>query len=249
MKEPNTESPKNVDSHEQAVEAEAGNATQELILLKLAELENRLAASEDEKESYRQMVEDLTDIVEERRAAGDESFEPAAEVLYDPYYSKDPYRIVGSIPPTKDYPEGRVVAWKNFRARMERRGWRGWNAFQYGDELTGETGEHLTQFIMDPPPRLEGAAQLDSYVRRADLVLAWLDRRIFDARQRRRELESQRAAMREGSAATTTIRDGVEVVGAGMKTQTRPKGGFRMNDPGDRAVVGKHHTVLPVTKE
>lgn len=230
-------------------EVEASNATQELILAKLAELENRLAAAEDEKEAYRQMVEELNDIVEERRAAGDESLEPAAEILYDPYYSKDPYLIVGSIEPTKDFPAGRVVAWKNFRARMERRGWRGWVPFQYGDELTGETGELLKQYIMDPPPRLEGNAQLDSYVRRADLVLAWLDTRIFDARQRRRELESQNQVLREGSAKSKVLRDGVEVVGPGLKTQTRPKGGFRMNDPADRAVVGEHFTVLPVTKE
>lgn len=234
---------------EPVLETDPGNAAQEMILEKLTELENRLSAAEDEKETYRQMVEELTDIVEEQRAAGDESFEPAAEVLYDPYYSKNPYVIVGSIAPDKDFPEGRVVAWKNFRSRTERRGWRGWNMFKYGDELTGENGEHLSQYIVDPPPRMEGVAQLDSYVRRADLVLAWLDKRIFDARQRRRELESQRQSMQEGSAKTTVIRDGVEVVGPGLKTQARPKGGFRMNDPGDRAIVGKHHTVLPVTKD
>lgn len=245
--EHNEKTSQNVEGGSEPIEAT--NATQELILAKLAELENRLAAAEDEKEAYRQMVEELNDIVEERRAAGDESMEPAAEILYDPYYSKDPYLIVGSIGPTKDFPEGRIVAWKNFRARMERRGWRGWVPFQYGDELTGETGDLLKQYIIDPPPRLEGNAQLDSYVRRADLVLAWLDKRIFDARQRRRELESQNQVLREGSAKSKVLRDGVEVVGPGLKTQTRPKGGFRMDDPGDRAVVGEHFTVLPVTKE
>jgi hypothetical protein len=234
----------------QDIEAPApaeADAVQNSILAKLEQLENRLMASESEKEAYRQMVEELTDLVEERRAAEAEDMLPAAEILYDPYYSKDPYMIVGSIEPDQQFPKGRVVAWKNFRLRMERRGWRGWVPFQYGDELTGDTGEHLTKYIMDPPPRLEGAMQLDSYVRRADLVLAWIDRRIFDARQRQRELETQRQVMAAGSAKTQILRDGVEVVGDGLKTQARPKGGFRMGS--EKPVLGEHFTTFPVIKE
>ena len=208
---------------------------------RLTDLEDRLEVSDAENTILQETI------VEMQSEFVDAGFteEPEAEVLYDPYYSRNPYQIIGEIPPDKNYPAGQVLGWKNEKHREERRGWRGWIPMVYGDEYTGEDGKFLPKYIIDPPPRLEGSSKMDNNVRRADSLLCRLDKRIFDARQKRRETLGNRNVSTAGSSGTKVLRDGVEVTGAGLQKQARPAGGFKI---GEKAIVGADHQKFPVKK-
>lgn len=208
---------------------------------RLTDLEDRLETSDAEKTL---LEETIVEMQAEFVGAGFVE-EPEAEVLYDPYYSKNPYQIIGEIPPDAKYPAGQVLGWKNEKHREERRGWRGWIPMEYGDEYTGEGGKLLAQYIVDPPPRLEGSSKMDNTVRRADVVLCRLDKAIFETRQKRRETLGNRNVSAAGSSGTKVLRDGVEVTGAGLQKQARPAGGFKI---GEKAIVGEDHQKFPVKK-
>jgi hypothetical protein len=212
----------------------------------ISKLEVRLETAESEKDVYEEEVAALRESLEDFQRDTGEDIEPQAEVSADPWYSKNPFKIIGEIPPDKAHPTGQVLSWLNVKHRMERRGFRGWTLLQYGDEYTGENGEKLADYILDVPPRMEGSARMDSYVRRADSALGRIDKYIFEARQRQRVLDSQRNVAQAGSPRTTKLREGVEVVGPGLKTQKRPAGGWKR---GETPVVGEHHQRLPVTKK
>ena len=209
------------------------------MLDRLTNLEDRL----ETKEAEAQMLEETIADMRQQYELDGFTEEPEAEILYDPYYSKRPYMIIGEIPPDQTFPEGQVLGWKNEKHREQRRGWRGWRPMGYGDQYTGKDGELLKNYIVDPPPRMEGSTKMDNWVRRTDSVLCRLDKRIFDARQTRRETLSRRNVSGAGSSRTQVLKDGVEVVGAGLRTQDRPAGGFRM---GEKRIAGEHHQDLPV---
>jgi hypothetical protein len=207
--------------------------------LRLTDLEDRLEVAEAEKIVLEETVVDMR----EQYTQGGMAEEPEAEVLYDPYYSRNPYQIIGEIPPDATFPDGQVLGWKNEKHREERRGWRGWIPLEYGDKYTGKTGELLQKYIIDPPPRLEGSSKMDNNVRRADSILCRLDKKIFDTRQTRRELLSKRNTSSSGSGRTQVLRDGIEVTGSGMRDQKRPAGGYKI---GEKQAVGEHHQEFPV---
>ncbi len=224
-----------------------------------AEYEDRLAAAEDQSMELTAQVEALRT---QQAADGDEP-EVELELAYDPFDSQnglafknvellnqygDPfnppeYEVV-TMAATQKFPEGQVLGWKSPRQRSDT-GWKGWIPFRYGDEYTGENGELLSEYMVDPPMRGEGenGEAIDLYVRRKGLILARLDKRMWDARNRKRELKNAQQMGANLSAKTTVISDGVEIVGEGMKRQQAPASGFKM---GEKPVLrpGAHRTEL-----
>ncbi len=221
----------------------------ELLLERVAVLEVALATVVEEKADADGIIADLQEAITDAREAGSTDLEPAAEILYDPFYSKNPYDVIGEIEPNSEYPEGAVIAWKNISNRNGRRGWRGWDLFHYGDEYTGDKGELLSNYIPDPPPRLAGGAVVDTIVRRADSGLGRLDKRIFESRQRMRELNAEQQWVAVGSGETTVLGEHTKMTGSGMREQERPRGGFKVGEKSPMP-VGEHvvRTVHKVTK-
>jgi hypothetical protein len=171
--------------------------------------------------------------------------ESEAQLLYDPYDSKNPFKVIGGIEPNQEYPEGAVVAWKSPTYR-ERRQWRGWVPFTYGDPYTGKNGELLTNYIPDPPPMMENTG-LDDYVRRGDVVLARLDKQIWESRQAKRILESDKNLGRAGSRAKTVLNEGVEIVGRGVSKSQRPRDGFRPEQESAPLAPGGYRSTHPTS--
>ncbi len=107
--------------------------------------------------------------------------EDDAKVVYDPYDSQNPHKILAD-------PPGFKLGWKNPLYRDGHRGWRGWRVVEHDSEI----GRNLKRYLLDPPRRMEHA--VDNYVRRGDSVLCFLERDIWEARQKRRtDLAARRA--------------------------------------------------------
>lgn len=205
--------------------------------LKLQELEEEIAV-------YKQMVDNLKVQMEDgKEEVTRDEINRAMEVLYDPYDVQDPFKILKEIPPDETDPDGQVLQWKSPRYR-ERRGWRGWIPIQWEDQYG--TTEILSKYLNEPPTRMVGPDKVDSLVRRGDLVLARLNKRIWQSRQLKRELLSaqQRGAFEMGQE--TIIRDGLRIVGKGLQRDENPKQktseSFQEFDP--RTGAGAHRTEL-----
>lgn len=255
--EPNSEKPEQVeepvgadataDFQAQLDEFKASMKADHDTRMRTLEAENALLAERYAEASYE---------LSQKRENGDTSSDIEVELMYDPFdvqnglaFKLEPilnrhneptghYETV-TVPADDNFPEGQVLGWKSERYRKDR-GWRGWIPFRYGDEYTGDTGEKLTDYMVDPPIKGEGEAEgdFDMYVRRKGLILARMDKRISDARDRKRERKNaiQRGAAQSGQ--THVIRDGVEIVGEGMKDQERPSGGWKM---GEKPVLAPGH--------
>jgi hypothetical protein len=171
---------------------------------------------------YKQMVEDLRKEMDggKTEVTRDE-INRAMSTLYDPYDVKDPFAIRADIPPDAEFPEGQVLQWKSPRYR-ERRGWRGWLPMQWGDKYAPDR-EALSKFLPDAPERMIGPDQVDSYIRRGDLILSRIDKRIKTSRDLKRELLSaqQRGAYQSGQE--ETIREGLRIVGKGLQRDEHPR--------------------------
>jgi hypothetical protein len=208
---------------------------------------DRMQAIEEELAEQRKLTAQYRNELEAgREDADDELFdESEATLLYDPFDSKNPFKVIGEIEPDDEYPNGAVVAWKSpaYRARRQ---WRGWTPFTYGDRYTGKNGEGLTKYIPDPPPLIDSDG-LDSYVRRGDVLLARLDKRIWESRQTRRIMESNRNRGKAGSRAKTVLGDGVEIVGQGISKSQRPRGGFRPEQESAPLAPGAHRLAHPTS--
>lgn len=192
-------------------------------------LANRLEAKEIENLELKESVAEMKLGLEEREADG-ELIERDGDVLYDPFDSQDPFKILASIAPSDEYPEGRVLGWKSPVYR-EKRGWRGWIPVEHGDEIAGENDQFLSNYIPDPPDRMIGPDALDNYVRRGDMVLSWIDARIWNTRQQKRELLARKRSVQAGSAKTEVLRDGVEIVGKGATKSSNPRKEFTIPAP------------------
>jgi len=188
-----------------------------------------------------------TELHEGKNTVDKEAIDREIELLYDPYDSQRPYKIIGEIAPDNEYPEGQVLRWLSPRFR-EVRGMRGWVALQYGDTYTGKNGELLKKYIPDPPARMVGSDKLDSYVRRADLILGRLDKRIWQSRRLKAILESARRRGSLESDKPIKIRDGVWLTGEGLKKDENPKQGLRPRNK-DAKPDGVHRHELFKEKE
>lgn len=103
------------------------------------------------------------------------------KVVYDPFDSQNPHKILAD-------PPGFKLGWKNPLYRDGHRGWRGWRAVEFDSEI----GRNLKRYLLDPPRRMEHS--VDNYVRRGDSVLCFLEADIWEARQKRRtDLAARRA--------------------------------------------------------
>lgn len=176
-----------------------------------------------------------------------EQIEKALAVLEDPFDSQNARKIIGEIPPDEECPEGQVLRWVSPRYR-EVRGLRGWEPLQWGDQYTGEKGEKLKGIIPEVPRFIQGADHLDSYVRSGDVILARLDKRIWNARQTKRVLEDARRKGQLNVTEPIRLREGVYLTGDGIKTDSEPT--FRKS-PSDPAAPfdpesgeGAHRTQL-----
>lgn len=208
----------------------------------------RLAQLEEELKAQRELAQHYRDELQAGPDASDDEplfDESQAQLLYDPYDSKNPFKIIGEIASDDDYPNGAVLRWCSPAYRAKRT-WRGWTPFEYGDKYTGKDGELLSQYIPDPPPRMDNEG-LDNYVRRGDVILSRLDKRIWESRQAKRMMDSQRNQGRAGSRAKTVLGDGVEIVGQGLRRSERPRGGFRPEQESAPQAPGAHRSTHPTS--
>jgi hypothetical protein len=168
-------------------------------------------------------LSDRIDSMEQARAAREadgETYDPAPDLAYDPFDEQNPHVI-------RNHPEGFVLSWKNPNLRAHK-GWRGWVPITYDDEI----GKNLDQYLLDPPPRMEGMAQIDNYIRRgSDSILCKLPKDLWDARQARRETRSK-GMVRASAAKANVSGDGFVTYGEGAQqrksadnTPLPPEGG------------------------
>ena len=207
---------------------------------RMKQMEEELATQRELAAHYR------TELEAGRDGTEDDLFdEDQAQLLYDPFDSKNPFKVVGEIEPCEEYPEGAIVGWKSpaYRARRQ---WRGWTPFEYGDEYAGKDGANLHKYIPDPPPRLDNT-DLDNFVRRGDVILSRLDKRIWESRQAKRIMESQQNMGKAGSRANTVLGEGVEIVGQGVSKSQRPRGGFRPEQESAPLAPGAHRSAHPTS--
>jgi hypothetical protein len=180
----------------------------------LLEENEKLQRMNDEFEARLQRMEAM---VAEQRAAG-EYRGPEPVLYHDPFdVAQNPHHII-------KHPDGKVLSWKNPNIRNGSRGWRGWVPVCYDDEI----GLRLTEYIPDPPAKMEGSAEQDNYVRRGtDSILCWLDEEIWNARQQKREAKALRKQQLASNVGNTRIQPGVDTFGDGVQQEQRPVGGFK----------------------
>lgn len=108
-----------------------------------------------------------------RQGAVHEQAPQEPTLLYDPFDSKNPHKIV-------KHPPGFRLGWKNPMYRENHRGWRGWVPVKYDSDV----GRNLKSYLLDPPRKM--AHQDDDMVRRGDSILCMLPEDMWLARQQDR---------------------------------------------------------------
>ena len=176
---------------------------------------------QEQVEIQRQMIEDLRmELHEGPEESQRELIEREISVLFDPYDVNNPFKIKKEIPPEVsgvEFPEGEILRWKSFVLR-ERRGMRGWRWVRWSDDI----GKNLEDYLASPPMRMQDSQHLDDIVRRGDLGLARMDKRIAISRVRRAELESARMRGELTSTQNEKLGKGVELYGPGLESETTP---------------------------
>lgn len=198
-------------------------------------LEARLRQSEGEKEQLMELVANAEAKAREREESGI-PMQPKVDLLYDPYDVQNPLAIVKDIPPSEGYPLGQKLAWKDPQYRDNDRGWRGWIPIRFEDDID------LSEYIPDPPQRFMGEAEMDGYVRRAGLVLARLDMRLWEARNQRREQKSLEARGLANPADPVNFdRSGIQITDEGSHSEEKPSFGKTPEPMGEHS----HRLNLP----
>jgi hypothetical protein len=146
-----------------------------------SELKSQIETLREERSELLGSLNSLTERVDEMSnqmqatRESDGVYDPEPDLVYDPFDEQNPHAI-------RNHPEGWVLSWKNPDYRAHR-GWRGWVPVEHDDEI----GQNLSNYLQDPPTRMEGMAQVDNYVRRGtDSILCKIPKDIWDARQRKR---------------------------------------------------------------
>ena len=182
----------------------------------------------EENEALQKEIADLKAKIAADKVAGrDTSPEPV--LLFDPYDTDiNPLRI-------KKHPEGKHLSWKNPTFR-DQKGWKGWVPVEWDDEI----GQHITDYVNDPPSQMEGTSKQDNYVRRdTDCILCWIDERIWNTRQLKRTMKAARMQQRANAAANQQIQEGVSTFGKGVERtkssrSSVSKDTFNPEDPSHR---------------
>lgn len=200
--------------------------TDQVVTKKELELQN--AELQETNEALLNQQADLVARIERMESMVNEQQErgvyqgPEPIVLFDPFdVGTNPHHI-------KKHPEGKVLSWKNPNIRNGTRGWRGWVPITYDSEI----GQNLTDYILDPPAKMEGSSSQDNYVRRGtDSILCWLPEELWQARQMKREQKALRKQMAASARRNISYAPGVETFGDGVQIEERPAGGFKMGRP------------------
>lgn len=187
-------------------------------------------ALDKEMAELRKMVAEHKAFLKNEEAKG--SVDTVPKLMYDPYdLRQDFLAIIGDIAPCEEFPEGAAVKWVNPNLRNRSSAWMGYEPFEYGDAYTGENGELLEQYIVAAPLRMQKPNEIDSYVRRSDLILCRIDKRVKDARMFNREARNSLQRTKGADPKSRTIQRGVSIVGEGMVDSTRPAKGFQFEEP------------------
>lgn len=138
-------------------------------------------------------------------AAGDGSL----HVLRDPWKDKDPLKI-------KAHPENFRLRWCNEKYRSHK-GWEGWTPVQWDEEI----GKNLNKYLIDIPPRFEGMAHFDSYVRMgADAILCKLPVEYWLARKEHLRQKNKRFEDSIRDQRAQQLAPGVRITEGGFETDT-----------------------------
>ncbi len=137
--------------------------------------------------------------------------------------TSDPYSMENNPHEIKAHPPGWRLRWCNPNFR-ERRGWLGWEPVNYDDEI----GRNLTDYLNDPPFKMEGTKRFDNYVRRgADAVLCKLPENLWAIRWQKGLDKANRRLYSNANTTNKVIKEGVSTYGDGLTDSKRPKGGFK----------------------
>jgi hypothetical protein len=195
------------------------------------ELDEVQAAHENERAELEARISKMEKMIEEKRAAG-EPTGPNPQIYHDPFDTQNPHHI-------NKHPEGKVLSWKNPNYRQQR-GWRGWEPVTWDSEI----GKNISQYIPDPPAKMEGISKQDNYIRRGtDSVLAAIDEEIWLARQQKRRTKALQKQAAANARANRKLGAGVETFGDGVEREQAPAGGFRRT-PEPPMPTGGHRTRL-----
>jgi hypothetical protein len=182
------------------------------------------AASAPEKLSQAVKIKTLEEEVAElKRSLHDGLEESDSDIiereikkLYDPYKDNNPFKFLASVPPDlcpEPWPAGGKLGWKNPIVR-DRRGMRGWRFVSWDSPL----GKKLDKYLANPPVRMKGPEHLDGMIRRGDLALGIIDKKLADTRKLRSELESARMRGQLSSKQKKKLGYGVTMEGKGLRT-------------------------------
>ena len=165
----------------------------------------------------------------------------------EPVMYHDPFDCGTNPHHIKKHPDGKILSWKNPNIRNGTRGWRGWVPITYDSEI----GAHLSDYITDPPAKMEGSADQDNYVRRGtDSILCYIQEEYFLARQQKRETDAIRKQMAAQAGRNRVLRPGVETFGDGMQVEQSPPGGFKTGERQSPQVNGPNaHSVNMFNQE
>ena len=175
-----------------------------------ADLERRLQMSELRADDAEARAENAEAVLEAPRPAVEiredgvavqtrvhEQTAQEPELLYDPFDSKNPHKIISN-------PSGFKLGWKNPMYRENHRGWRGWITVSYEDDI----GKNLGKYLLDPPRKM--SHHDDLLVRRGDVILCKLPEDMWLARQKARTDRASRNRLVHAPDITvdkTTLKD------------------------------------------
>lgn len=172
-----------------------------------AELKRRLDEAERRAEDNEARAENAAAEAEKLKAETQSVVRPQSEVhmqakqepelLYDPFDSKNPHKIVKN-------PPGYKLGWKNPHYRENHRSWRGWVPVTFDSDV----GRNLKSYLLDPPRKM--AHVTDNLVRRGDSILCTLPEKIWEARQQKRVNRANRQSRphaEDYQADTATVED------------------------------------------
>jgi hypothetical protein len=197
-----------------------------------------IARHEAAQEDFKDLVNDLRGRVEAQEEAG-EPVERESDVFIDPFEDHDALVFkCDIIKPDSNFEFGRKLKWINPKLRNEI-GMRGWEPVKLGDsflmaevknletgKVTEEAGAGLINYLNAIPSRMEGSSRLDDYIRRGDVLLCWIDMKIYIARMRRRDedaLNKRLMLSDEGDQYDVKGRKGAHIIGPGLTRGGDPR--------------------------
>ena len=104
---------------------------------------------------------------------------------------------------------------------------RGWIPVRFDDAI----GRELHKYVGEPPARMAGTAELDSVVRRGDVMLCHIDFGIWRSRQLSREREAQRRIKHASDQDPESLGLFASTEGPGFEVDGAPRGESKDQTP------------------